>query len=228
MKRTAMAALVFAVSLAWGTAMGAVPAEKTGKALAGATAVTAEKAGTSQTAPKAAKAAAYGTSDKDGKVDKKADKTDKDGKDSKKETAHVPTDDDCVLLDSLNTLSIPPLQASDFYIGSIHHGDSPAKVKRIFGPPTKFSRSTHYTTMQYNDKDLKMRFVFRNKTADSLRYSAGNRKAVIPGAESMFLSSGTNILIGRDVRLKYPAEVLLRQYGLPDSVLRDADANVYY
>ena len=31
MKRTAMAALVFAVSLAWGTAMGAVPAEKTGK-----------------------------------------------------------------------------------------------------------------------------------------------------------------------------------------------------
>ena len=228
MKRTAMAALVFAVSLAWGTAMGAVPAEKTGKALAGAAAVTAEKAGTSQTAPKAAKAAAYGTSDKDGKVDKKADKTDKDGKDSKKETAHVPTDDDCILLDSLDTLSIPPLQASDFYIGSIHHGDSPAKVKRIFGPPTKFSRSTHYTTMQYNDKDLKMRFVFRNKTADSLRYSAGNRKAVIPGAESMFLSSGTNILIGRDVRLKYPAEVLLRQYGLPDSVLRDADANVYY
>ena len=70
MKRTAMAALVFAVSLAWGTAMGAVPAEKTGKALAGAAAVTAEKAGTSQTAPKAAKAAAYGTSDKDGKVDK--------------------------------------------------------------------------------------------------------------------------------------------------------------
>lgn len=228
MKRTAMAALVFAVSLAWGTAMGAVPAEKTGKALAGAAAVTAEKAGTSQTAPKAVKAAAYGTSDKDGKVDKKADKTDKDGKDSKKETAHVPTDDDCILLDSLDTLSIPPLQASDFYIGSIHHGDSPAKVKRIFGPPTKFSRSTHYTTMQYNDKDLKMRFVFRNKTADSLRYSAGNRKAVIPGAESMFLSSGTNILIGRDVRLKYPAEVLLRQYGLPDSVLRDADANVYY
>ena len=218
MKRTAMAALVFAVSLAWGTAMGAVPAEKTGKALAGAAAVTAEKAGTSQPAPKAVKAAAYGTSDKDGNY---ANAT-------KKEPAHVPTEYDFILLETLDTLSIPPLQASDFYIGSIHHGDSPAKVKRIFGPPTKFSRSTHYTTMQYNDKDLKMRFVFRNKTADSLRYSAGNRKAVIPGAESMFLSSGTNILIGRDVRLKYPAEVLLRQYGLPDSVLRDADANVYY
>lgn len=73
-----------------------------------------------------------------------------------------------------------------------------------------------------------MRFIFRNKTADSLRHSADTRKAVLPGAESMFLSAGTNILIGRDVRLKYPAEVLLRQYGLPDSVLRDADANVYY
>ena len=116
MKRTAMAALVFAVSLAWGTAMGAVPAEKTGKALAGAAAVTAEKAGTSQTAPKAVKAAAYGTSDKDGKVDKKADKTDKDGKDSKKETAHVPTDDDrrpaSCRTSSRSTRSLTPIPAS--------------------------------------------------------------------------------------------------------------------
>ena len=236
MKCTAMAALVFAACLAWGPAMGAAPAETPEKALTGAAIAVVDaggKAGAVQSAYKAAKAVAPESDDKAGKTDKtdktdKADKGGKDNKDSKKETAHVPTDDDCVLLDSLDTLTISPLQAGDFYIGSIHHGDSPAKVKRIFGPPSKFSRSTHYTTMQYNEKELKMRFVFRNKTADSLRYGAGNRKAVIPGAESIFLSSGTNILIGRDVRLKYPAEVLLRQYGIPDSVLRDADANVYY
>ena len=235
MKYTAMAALVFAACLAWGPATGAAPAEKPEKALTGTAAAAAVdaggKAGTvpsaQKDADKAIKAVAPQSDDKTGKADK-SDKDGKENKDSKKETAHVPTDDDCVLLDSLDTLTIPPLQASDFYIGSIHHGDSPAKVKRIFGPPAKFSRSTHYTTMQYNDKDLKMRFIFRNKTADSLRHSADTRKAVLPGAESMFLSAGTNILIGRDVRLKYPAEVLLRQYGLPDSVLRDADANVYY
>ena len=231
MKCTAMAALVFAACLAWGPAMGAVPAEKPEKALTRATATAAVdavgKAGIVQPTDKAVKAVAPEPDDQTGKADK-SDKDGKDNKDSKKEMPHVPTDDDCVLLDSLDTLTILPLQASDFYIGSIHHGDSQAKVKRIFGPPTKFSSSTHYTTMQYNDKDLKMRFVFRNKTADSLRHGAETRKAVIPGAESMFLSAGTNILIGRDVRLKYPAEVLLRQYGLPDSVLRDADANVYY
>lgn len=236
MKCTAMAALVFAACLAWGPATGAASAEKPEKALPGAAIAAVDAGGNAGAVQSADKAVTPGAGDKAGQADKtgkadKADKADKDGKDnkdSKKETAHIPTDDDYALLDSLDTLTIPPLQASDFYIGSIHHGDSQAKVKRIFGPPAKFSSSTHYTTMQYNDKDLKMRFVFRNKTADSLRHSAETRKAVIPGAESMFLSAGTNILIGRDVRLKYPAEVLLRQYGLPDSVLRDADANVYY
>lgn len=222
MKCTAMAALAFAVCLAWGPAMAAAPAGAPEKALSGAA--------SAAVAADAGDKAKTDVSDQNLNTDKadKADKEGKETKDSKKEMAHVPTDDDYALLDSLDTLSIAPLQASDFYIGSIHHGDSQAKVKRIFGPPTKFSSSTHYTTMQYNDKDLKMRFVFRNKTADSLRYSADTRKAVIPGAESMFLTAGTNILIGRDVRLKYPTEVLLRQYGLPDSVLRDADANVYY
>lgn len=230
MKCTAMAALVFAACLAWGPATGAASAEKPEKALPGAAIAAVDAGGNAGAVQSADKAVTPGAGDKAGQADKtgKADKDGKDNKDSKKETAHIPTDDDYALLDSLDTLTIPSLQASDFYIGSIHHGDSQAKVKRIFGPPAKFSSSTHYTTMQYNDKDLKMRFVFRNKTADSLRHSAETRKAVIPGAESMFLSAGTNILIGRDVRLKYPAEVLLRQYGLPDSVLRDADANVYY
>ena len=127
---------------------GAAPAEKPEKALTvTATAAAVDAGGKAGTVPsaqkdadKAIKAVAPQSDDKTGKADKsdkdgKADKSDKDGKenkDSKKETAHVPTDDDCVLLDSLDTLTIPPLQASDFYIGSIHHGDRPAKVKRIF------------------------------------------------------------------------------------------------
>ena len=148
MKCTAMAALVFAACLAWGPATGAAPAEKPEKALTGTAAAAAVdaggKAGTvpsvQKDADKAIKAVAPQSDDKTGKADK-SDKDGKENKDSKKEMAHVPTDDDCVLLDSLDTLTIPPLQASDFYIGSIHHGDSPAKVKRIFGPPAKFSPS---------------------------------------------------------------------------------------
>ena len=139
MKCTAMAALVFAACLAWGPATGATPVEKPEKALTGTAAAAAVdaggKAGTvpsvQKDADKAIKAVAPQSDDKTGKADK-SDKDGKENKDSKKEMAHVPTDDDCVLLDSLDTLTIPPLQASDFYIGSIHHGDSPAKVKRIF------------------------------------------------------------------------------------------------
>ena len=143
-------------------------------------------------------------------------------------SVHALTSDDQRVFDSLDTLKIAPLEAGDFYIGSIHSGDSPMKVKRIFGNPSKYSTSMHYTSMQYTGKDLKLRFVIRNKLADSLRSSGDSRKSVRPGVESAFLTTGTNILIGRDMRLKYPIEVLLRQFGLPDSVLRDTDANVYY
>lgn len=143
-------------------------------------------------------------------------------------SVHALTEDDQRIFDTLDTLKIAPLEASDFYIGSIRSGDSPMKVKRIFGNPSKYSSSMHYTSMQYAGKDLKLRFVVRNKLADSLRSSGDTRKSVRPGVESIFLSTGTNILIGRDMRLKYPIEVLLRQFGIPNSVLRDTDANVYY
>ena len=168
--------------------------------------------------------------------DKADDAKKDDAKDGKKAGYHnaapasvlALTSDDQRVFDSLDTLKIAPLEAGDFYIGSIHSGDSPMKVKRIFGNPSKYSTSMHYTSMQYTGKDLKLRFVIRNKLADSLRSSGDSRKSVRPGVESAFLTTGTNILIGRDMRLKYPIEVLLRQFGLPDSVLRDTDANVYY
>lgn len=168
--------------------------------------------------------------------DKADDAKKDDAKDGKKAgyhnaapaSVHALTSDDQRVFDSLDTLKIAPLEAGDFYIGSIHSGDSPMKVKRIFGNPSKYSTSMHYTSMQYTRKDLKLRFVIRNKLADSLRSSGDSRKSVRSGVESAFLTTGTNILIGRDMRLKYPIEVLLRQFGLPDSVLRDTDANVYY
>ena len=168
--------------------------------------------------------------------DKADDAKKDDAKDGKKAgyhnaapaSVHALTSDDQRVFDSLDTLKIAPLEAGDFYIGSIHSGDSPMKVKRIFGNPSKYSTSMHYTSMQYTGKDLKLRFVIRNKLADSLRSRGASRKSVRPGVESAFLTTGTNILIGRDMRLKYPIEVLLRQFGLPDSVLRDTDANVYY
>ncbi len=171
-------------------------------------------------------------SDKNDAADVKKDDA-KDGKKSGYHNAapasvHALTADDQRIFDSLDTLKIAPLEASDFYIGSIRSGDSPMKVKRIFGNPSKYSTSMHYTSMQYTGKDLKLRFAIRNKLADSLRSSGDSRKSVRPGVESVFLTTGTNILIGRDMRLKYPIEVLLRQFGIPDSMLRDTDANVYY
>ena len=82
--------------------------------------------------------------------------------------------------------------------------------------------------MQYDDKDVAMRVRSRNDTADILKESGEEREGVRIGVESVFLTSGKGAVFGRGLRLKMPAEVLVRQMGIPSNVLRDADANIYY
>lgn len=159
----------------------------------------------------------------------RADKADKADKKEQPQRWKAASDSEIAKrLDGLDTLTITPVESSDFYIGSIHSGDSMQKIKRIFGTPTKYSKSLHYTTVRYEDKDKTMRFLVRNDTASILKRTVGERKAVRVGVEDIFLSKGKNVIIGRGMRLKYPVEMLLRLYGVPTNVLRDADANVYY
>ena len=49
-----------------------------------------------------------------------------------------------------------PLSEADFTFNGLHAGDSLQKVKRIFGSPTKYAQSAHYTELKYNRKDLDM------------------------------------------------------------------------
>lgn len=120
------------------------------------------------------------------------------------------------------------LDNRDFCLGGIRRGDSLKKVMGIYGSPTKYMQSAHYTTMLYDDKDVAMRVKSRNDTADVLKEGRDEREGVRVGIESVFLTRGKDILFGRSLRLKMPAEVLVRQMGIPSNVLRDADANVYY
>lgn len=120
------------------------------------------------------------------------------------------------------------LSKMDFQIGTIRRGNTLNKVKRIFGSPTKYLQSTHYTTMQYDRTDLKLRVVSRNDTASILKKTGEERKAVRIGVDAVYLGHGENILLSREMHLKLPTEVLVRQFGIPTNVLRDADANVYY
>ncbi len=120
------------------------------------------------------------------------------------------------------------LTKMDFQIGTIRRGNSLNKVKRIFGSPTKYSQSTHYTTIQYNRDDLKLRVVSRNDTVPGLKTQETGRRTVRTGVDAVYLGHGEKILLGRELHLKMPTEVLVRQFGIPTNVLRDADANVYY
>ena len=61
------------------------------------------------------------------------------------------------------------LHAGDFHVGGIHCGDRLRKVRSLYGSPTKYARSAHYTTMQYGGKDIAMRVRSRNDTADILK-----------------------------------------------------------
>lgn len=133
--------------------------------------------------------------------------------------------------DQVAAIEIPDpaiLSKMDFQIGTIRRGNALNKVKRIFGSPTKYSQSTHYTTMQYDRDDLKLRVVSRNDTVPVLQKTEADRKTVRTGVDAVYLGHGESILLSRGLHLKMPTEVLVRQFGIPTNVLRDADANVYY
>ena len=133
--------------------------------------------------------------------------------------------------EQVNAMEIPNpvlLSNADFQIGTIRRGNTLQKVTRIFGSPMKYQQSTHYTTMEYDTSDLKMRVVSRNDTAFVLKQKEKERKPVRVGVEAVYLGHGENVPMSRGLHLKLPTEVLVRQFGIPTNVLRDADANVYY
>lgn len=127
-----------------------------------------------------------------------------------------------------NTLVLKPLDNSYFSIGGVRPGATLQRVKNVFGSPTKYSQSDHYTELTYNRQDLNIRFVLRNDTAQVLKTPDVDRKPVKTGVEKVFLSKGDNVFIGPGIHLGHPAELLIRKYGIPFNILRDADTNVYY
>jgi hypothetical protein len=129
---------------------------------------------------------------------------------------------------STQPLVIAPLQEKDFSIGGILSGDDLNKVRRVFGNATKFSSSEHFTTLRYNTDDLKLRVTLRNDTAEILKEPDEAGNAVRVGVDSMFIAHGSDIVVGRDIHLGYPIELVIRRYGVPTNILRDTDANIYY
>lgn len=124
---------------------------------------------------------------------------------------------------------IPPLQESAFTIGGVHSGDSEETVRALYGRPDSRSVTDHYTTLQYDGTDKKVRVMLRNEMPDVLTQEGIIGKAVPAGVEDIYVSkSGELLQTGLNIRLDNTEEVLLRQYGRPDNILRDANANVYY
>ena len=85
------------------------------------------------------------------------------------------------------------LSEADFAFNGLHAGDSLQKVKRIFGSPTKYAQSAHYTELKYNRKDLDMTVRLRNDTPQILKEAAAGRKAVHPGVDSVTLAEGPDV-----------------------------------
>lgn len=131
-------------------------------------------------------------------------------------------------LDALDVLPRPTLTEDDFSIGGVRRGDSLTKVRQAFGSPIHYSQSDHFTRIQYDDLNQALRLVLRNDTASVLKENGEERKAVQVGVDSLFLMKGKDIAFGNGLHLKAPAEALVRQFGVPTNVLRDADADVYY
>ncbi len=127
--------------------------------------------------------------------------------------------------EALPIASLPRLGETDFHIGGLGRGDQPGKMTKLFGNPSKQVKSAHYTTAQYDrKKDLVLQVKIRNESG--VLTAAGSQAR--PGVEAAFLAEGRDVVFGRGLKLKMPAEILMRNMGIPSSVLRDADGNIYY
>ena len=129
------------------------------------------------------------------------------------------------------SLQMPPIAALDeaaFTIGGVGIGDAAGALEAKFGKADKVTRSEHFTNLRYDSDTLGLRVIMRNDTAEILKTPGFERKAIRIGMDSAFLSHGDAVVVGRGIHLGTPVEVMIRQYGVPANVLRDAEANVYY
>ncbi|WP_075572741.1 hypothetical protein [Megasphaera coli] len=121
-----------------------------------------------------------------------------------------------------------PLSEDFFVVAGLRKGTSLAEVLRQYGQPQKRSETTHLLTLNYEKDDMEMRVVLRKEVPPSLSENHIDGNRIVTGVESVYLSKGDSLTIGGDLQLHMPAELLVRRYGAPQKILRDADANVYY
>ena len=68
----------------------------------------------------------------------------------------------------------------------------------------------------------------RKPVAPALKENNIDKNRIQTGVESVYLTKGDSVIIGDDLTIGTPVEILIRRFGRPDRLLRDTDANVYY
>jgi len=127
------------------------------------------------------------------------------------------------LLAQQDTLHVIPLIAADLNIQGIERGFSQAQVEERLGKPVRITKTDHFMTLHYGNDKESLRCVLRTE-----QETADGRLAYTPQVDAVFLAKGDTVSIGRNIFLHNPVELVLRRYGVPHNVLRDAAANVYY
>lgn len=127
------------------------------------------------------------------------------------------------LLAQQDTLHVIPLIAADLNIQGIERGFSQAQVEERLGKPVRITKTDHFMTLHYGNDKESLRCVLRTE-----QETADGRLTYTPQVDAVFLAKGDTVSIGRNIFLHNPVELVLRRYGVPHNVLRDAAANVYY
>lgn len=127
------------------------------------------------------------------------------------------------LLAQQDTLHVIPLIAADLNIQGIERGFSQAQVEERLGKPVRITKTDHFMTLHYGNDKESLRCVLRTE-----QETAAGRLTYTPQVDAVFLAKGDTVSIGRNIFLHNPVELVLRRYGVPHNVLRDAAANVYY
>ena len=132
------------------------------------------------------------------------------------------------LPEGVEAVPLSPLKDGAFAVGKLHKGTCLEEVLKIYGYPQKRTETTHLLKLTYEKEDLAMRVILRKPVAPALKENNIDKNRIQTGVESVYLTKGDSVIIGDDLTIGTPVEILIRRFGRPDRLLRDTDANVYY
>ena len=110
--------------------------------------------------------------------------------------------------EGVEAVPLSPLKDGAFAVGKLHKGTGLEEVLKIYGYPQKRTETTHLLKLTYEKEDLAMRVILRKPVAPALKENNIDKNRIQTGVESVYLTKGDSVIIGDDLTIGTPVEIL--------------------